>query len=225
MVSKVDNRRSREPLLSMAGVDWTKTTSTKWEVAFSSNTLSFPYVFTTHKCTGLLQGLYVSNPCFPNQHVVRLTRRVVGQFVFLAVNAQYQVLPDILGKPDIFGNQNYKVYSDITATGNLWCKTPCVHEYTHNLQKSNNTRNTQAWIRYQEIDIFYQTWTSPLQFPTWTRLALKIIICLALLAFGPNRFPSSTISLSPIQRRSCPVTLCCKAPHFLLRSRSWQDQH
>ena len=95
MVSKVDNRRSGEPTLSMAAVDWTKTTSTKWEVAFSSNTLSFPYVFTTHKCTGLLQGLYVSNPCFPNQHVVRLTRRVVGQFVFLAVNAQYQATPNV----------------------------------------------------------------------------------------------------------------------------------
>ena len=32
---------------------------------------------------------------FPNQHVVRLTRRVVGQFVFLAVNAQYQATPNV----------------------------------------------------------------------------------------------------------------------------------
>ena len=94
MVSKVDNRRSGEPTLSMAAVDWTKTTSTKWEVAFSSNTLSFSYLFTTHNCTGLLQGFYVSSPCFPNQHVVRLTRRVVGQFIFLAVNAQYQATPN-----------------------------------------------------------------------------------------------------------------------------------
>ena len=77
------------------GVDWTKTTSTKWEVAFSSNTLSFSYLFTTHNCTGLLQGFYVSNPCFPNQHVVRLTRRVVRQFVILSINAQNQATPNV----------------------------------------------------------------------------------------------------------------------------------